>query len=359
MTNTVQWARRAAAGAILSALAGVGAAGAQQTVVAGFMTAPTLSIAPQMMTFAMGYYKDAGLDVKVTPFEGAATLLPQLAQRHVDFGWINPDVLIVSRQPGRDPVPIKAYYNGIPLSPYEIVVLKDSPLKTLDDLKDKKIGVGAMSWGNLAATKAQLRGHNMEFQKDYQLVPVGTGATAFRALTTGQIDALNLFDTLHTQLELTGVAIRRLPQDQKFLDLFSSSWVTHNDTLKDKRALVVAFTRATIKGVIACNANPEACVKNFWKMYPNTKPAEGSEEEKMKTALAILKTRLVTMIPHGSTAEMGFYKDDAWKDYVEVLHEGGQLKSTEVPVKELYTNDLVKEINDIDVEAVVKAAKAL
>lgn len=359
MNITGRRARRAAVGALLCSLASVSAAHAQQQIVAGFMTSPTLSIAPQMMAFAMGYFKEAGLDVKVTPFEGAATLLPQLAQRHVDFAWLNPDVLMVARQPGRDPMPIKAYYNGIPLSPYEIVVPEGSPIKTLNDLKGKKIGVGAMSWGNLAATKAQMRSHNMEFQKDYQFVPVGTGATAFRALSTGEIDALNLFDTLHTQLELTGVPIRRLKQDEKFLNLFSSSWVTHKDTLKDKRELVVSFTRATVKGVVACNANPEACVQNFWKMYPSTKPAGGTEDEKMKTALAILKTRLATMIPHGSVQEMGVFKDGSWKDYVAVLHEGGQLQSTNIPVDDLFTNETVKQINEFDVDAVVKAAKAL
>ncbi len=359
MKKTGKWTSVAAAGLLLSSFGSVGAALAQEDIVVGFMTAPTLSIAPQMMAFKMGYFKEAGLNPTITPFEGAATLLPQLAQRHVAFGWMNPDVLMVARQPGRDPVPIKAYYNGIPLSPYEIVVLKDSAIKTLSDLKGKNIGVGAMSWGNLASTKAQLRGYGMEFERDYQFVPVGGGATAFRALSTGQIDALNLFDTLHNQLELTGVEIRRLPQDQKFLDLFSSSWVTHNDTLRDNPDLVTRFTRAAVKGVIACNANPEACVKNFWEMYPNTKPATGSEEEKMKTALVILNTRLATMIPHGNLQEMGRFKDGSWADYVSVLHEGGQLKSADIPVDELYTNELVDKINDFDADAVVKAAKAL
>lgn len=359
MMRADRWIRRIAMGALLFLAAGPGGARAEQSVTVGYMTSPTLSIAPQMMTFAMGYYKEAGLDVKVVTFEGAAVLLPQIAQRHVDFGWINPDVLILSRQAGRDPVPVKAYYNGIPQSTYEFVVLKDSPIKSLKDLKGQKIGVGAMGWGNVSVTKAQLLTLGLEFQKDYQLVPVGTGGPAIRALVTGQIGALNLFDLLHKQFELGGTALRHLDQDQKFLDLFSSGWATHADTLKNKRDLVVAYTRATTKGVVACNANREACVKNFWKMYPATKPSGGTEQEKLARAVALLDVRLNSMIPHGHVAEMGRYKDGSWAAYARILYEAGHLPTADIPVKELYTSDLVGEINDFDVDAVKKAARAL
>ncbi|MCA0243379.1 MAG: ABC transporter substrate-binding protein [Proteobacteria bacterium] len=329
-----------------------------EKVVYAYPTNISLSNAPTLMAVGMGYFKEAGLDVEITFFQGAAVLLPQVTQKHVMFGWINPDVLITARQPGRDALPVKMFYNGIYESPYEIVVLKNSAVRTVADLRGKKIGVGAMSWGNVAITKALLAENGMAMQRDYEFVPVGVGSTAFRALADGKIDALNLFDTFHLQMELSGIEVRRVPQPAKYVALFSSGWVAHKDTLAERPELVVAFGQAAAKGVVACNANPEACVQNFWKLYPNAKPTKGSDEQKLAEALKILKMRLATMLPADGARKMGRYSAQAWADYVGVLHTGGQVASDKIPVDDLYTNDFVERIDNFDAAAVAASAKS-
>lgn len=342
----------------VTASAGMQAGNAAEKVTFAYPTNISLSNAPTLMAVGMGYFKEAGLDVQITFFQGAAVMMPQITQKHVTFGWTPPDPLIVARQPGRDILPVKMFYNGIYLSPYEIVVTKNSSIKALAELKGKKIGVGAMSWGNLSVTKAMLKGLGLELQRDYEFVPVGVGASAFRALADGKIDALNLFDTFHTQMETMGTELRRLPEQQRYRELFSSGWIAHDDTLRARPDLVVAFARAASKGVVACDANPAACVKNFWTLYPNTKPVEGSEEKKLADAVKVLKVRLATMLPEAGPGRMGYYTDQSWKDYVETLHMGGQLTSRDIAVDSLYTNQFVKDINNFDAAAVIAAAKA-
>lgn len=347
-----------AAALALTVTAGMPAAQAMEKVTFAYGTNISLSNAPTLMAIGMGYFKEAGLDVQATFFQGAAVMLPQLTQKHITFGWITPDPLVISRQPGRDPLPVKMFYNGIYLSPFEVVVTKDSPVKSLADLKGKKIGVGAMSWGNLAVTQSMMKKIGLELQRDYEFVPVGVGATAFRALSDGKVQALNLFDTFHVQMEVLGADLRRLPMEQSYRELFSSGWIAHEDTLRTRPDLVVAFARAAAKGVVACNANPVACVKNFWTLYPATKPAEGSEDQKLADAVRVLKVRLATMLPEKDISRMGYYTEQSWKDYVEVLHVGGQLNTRDVDVSKLYTNQFVKDINNFDTAAVVAAAKA-
>ena len=48
------------------------------------------------------------------------------------------------------------------------------------------------------------------------------GAPAFLALKDGRVDALNLFERMHTQLETQGTAVRRLKMPQKYLDQIAS-----------------------------------------------------------------------------------------------------------------------------------------
>ena len=105
------------------------------------------------------------------------------------------------------------------------------------------------------------------------MVPVGIGSAAFLALQNKQIDALNLFDSQHATLETQGTAIRRLPQLPRYEALFSNGMVAHEDMIRDKPEVLAGFGRAMAKATVFCETNREACVRLFWKEYPNTKPA--------------------------------------------------------------------------------------
>ena len=347
------------AGACLLSLAAIAPAAAQdkEKVTLAYPTNINLSNAPTLMAIGMGYFEEEGLDLEVVFFQGSSVIMPQLSQKHVDFGWMAPEALITSAQPGRSTLPTKLFYNGIFQSPYELVVKQDSPIQAIADLKGKTIGVGGMTWANIAITRSILADAGLG-PNDYELLPVGVGATAFKAFEDGSIDVLNLFDTFHVQMENGGVDMRRLPIADKYKNLFSNGLITHEDTLSERPELAVRFGRAAAKGVIACNANIEACVRNFWELYPDTIPSQGTDEQKMADAVEIVKVRLATMIPEAGPERMGYYTEESLKDYVSVLHAGGLLRTEEIPIETLYTNEFVAQINDFDADEVVEEARS-
>ena len=63
--------------------------------------------------------------------------------------------------------------------------------------------------GVLPLTKALLKQSSLVTPRDYELIPVGVGAPAFLALTSGKVDALNLFDSQHATIEVRLAAHRR------------------------------------------------------------------------------------------------------------------------------------------------------
>lgn len=358
MISTIGKKLTTLAGACLLGLGSLSAATAAEKVTLAYPTNINISNAPTLMAIGMGYFEEEGLDVDVVFFQGSSVIMPQLSQKNVDFGWMNPESLIISAQPGRTMLPTKMFYNGIFQSPYELVVKEDSPLKTVADLKGKTIGVGGMTWANISITRSILADEGLQQDTDYKFLPVGVGASAFKAFEDGAVDALNLFDTFHVQMENSGVKLRRLPVAEKYRNLFSNGLITHEDNLRERPELVVRFGRAAAKGVVACNANVKACVENFWKLYPNTKPAQGTEEKKLADAIEIVKARLATMIPAEGPSRMGYYTEQSLKDYVDILHAGGQLATKEIPVEKLYTNDFVARINDFDAAKVIEEARA-
>jgi NitT/TauT family transport system substrate-binding protein len=314
------------------------------------------------MAISMGYFKDEGLDVEVVPFRGGSgVLIPQIVNGSIQIGFPTLDVLMIARQPGRDYMPLKFFYNVTRTSIYEVVVPDASPVKTLRDLKGRKIGVGALSWGNIPITKAMLKDEGVDPNKDVELVAVGMGPAAYQALTSGRIDAINLFDVPHADMEARGIKIRRLPLKDKFLGLGSNSLIAHEETIKSKPQLLARFGRAIAKGSVACEANVGACVKAFWTLYPEQKPTTGTEEENLDKAVGTLRTRLDKMLafPPQTPRRLGEFPAKLWRDYVDVLHAGGQLSTTDIPIDSLYTNELVREFNNFDAEAVVRSARAL
>ncbi len=333
-----------------------GLAHAQTKVVFGTVTSVTLSLGVIVAAKALGFYKEEGIDVEVVEFNGTGTLLPQMTAKRVTIGYPNPDVLMISRQPGKDPLPLKYFYNATRESAWEFIVTADSPVRELKDLEGKKIGVGALTFGNIPITKAMFK----ELGFDAELVPVGVGAPAFLAFREKKVDALNLFDSQHATLEVQGSALRRLAMPKKYKDLFSNGFVAHDDTIRDDPKTLIAFGRAMAKTSVFCEANRAACVKAFWTLYPNQKPTGGDEATNIRNAVKIMDARFNKYLDFDDqkTRRWGEFPPQAWKDFAATLYEGGQLSTKDIPVETCYTNAFVPEMNKFDTAAIVARAKA-
>lgn len=327
----------------------------------GQVTSTSMTFAPIFAAEELGYFAQEGLELEHLNFKGGSVLQPQIASKQVTFGFTAVETVILSRQPGKDPLPLVFFYNAARGSIWETVVLDSSPVKSLADLKGKKIGIGATANANVPLTRAMLRDIGMEQTKDYSFVPIGVGAPAFRAVTNGDADAYNTFDSNIATFETTGVKLRTLDIPRKYRDLFSNGFVAHQDTLRDNPKMVIGFGRAFTKGVIVCEANPEFCVRNFWKHNPALKPKTMSDEAALKAGLHVLQSRMksYTYFPAGMKREFGLYPDKVWSDYVDILHAGGELTSKNIDLKPIYSNKFVKDFNDFDVAEIQKKAKSL
>ena len=340
----------------LLAASAVAAVQAQTKVVYGTVTSVTLSQGIIVAAKSLGFFKEEGLEVEIVEFNGTGTLLPQMAAKRVQIGYPNPDVLMISRQPGKDPLPLKYFYNATRESAWEFVVLADSPIKELKELKGRKIGVGALTFGNIPITKAMFK----ELGFEAELVPIGVGAPAFLAFREKKVDALNLFDSQHATLEVQGTAIRRLEMPKKYKDLFSNGFVAHEDMIRDDPKTLAAFGRAIARTSVFCEVNRSACVKAFWLLYPNQKPSGGDEATNIRNGAKIMDARFNKYLDFDDQKQRrwGEFPPQAWKDFAVALYEGGQLSTRDIPVETCYTNALVPEMNRFDSAAVVARAKA-
>lgn len=360
--KTIGLLARSAMAALAALVLAMPSAEAMEKIVVGQATATSLTFGPVFAAVELGFFKDENLELEHRNFQGASVLIPQIANKTVTIGFPGPDPLILSNQPGRDPLPVQFFYNAARRSIWEFLVLEDSPIKKLSDIRGgKKIGVGALANANVPITRAMLAELDLQPTKDYSFMAIGVGAPAFRATLNRDVDVYNTFDTNIAAFEVTGAKLRRLEQDQKYLDLFSNGFASHIDTIKNKPEILIGFGRAFTKGIIVCEVNPDFCVRNFYKHNPTLKPQGVSDEEVLARGRHILASRMKSYLsfPAGAPRQFGSYASQSWKNFIVALQRGGELKSTDIDVSKLYTNAFVPEFNKFDVEALRKRASEL
>jgi NitT/TauT family transport system substrate-binding protein len=320
----------------------------------------SLTFGPVFAAMELGFFAEEGIELKILEFQGTSVLLPQIANKSVTIGFPNADPLILSRQPGRDQIPVKFFYNGARASIWEFAVPAISPVKSLDDFRGKTIGVGALGNGNVPIIKAMMKERGLVFGKDYSIMATGDGPMAFRATLNGDVAAYNANDVFVAAFA-QAAEIRRIPVPDKYRNLFSNGFVAHESTIRENPVLLAGFGRALTKGILVCEANPDFCVLNFWKLNPALKPGNSSDADLITKGRQMLDARMAKYLsfPPGKPRRFGEFDDRVWRDYVDVLFEGGELSTKDVNVSTLYTNDLVGRFNDFDVGKIRALAKTL
>ncbi len=332
---------------------------AQEKAVFGFPSPPNVQFAYLWFGDKLGLFKEEGLALDVVAVTGSAVLLPQVASGQVHLGYANPDLAIIALSKG-EPLPVRFMMNWLRSQTFEFVVLDNSPVKTLADLKGKKMGVGALTWGNLPLSRAMLANAGLAWNKDVEVLPIGLGAAAWRRLQNGEVDAVNLFVGEHGRMEMAGIPIRRLPMPEQFRTIFSNGFVMSNKLLDEKPKFAAGFGRALTKSWLACKANVEACVRAYWEAVPTSRPPAGKEAEQLANDMkqAMFDRNQVDDFAAGSPRQYGAFAEETWKRLIGVMRSEGQIQRDDLDLSKLYTGKFLAEINNFDIQALETRARA-
>jgi NitT/TauT family transport system substrate-binding protein len=311
--------------------------------------------APYAAADKLGLFKAEGLDVKVVVFQGAGALIPQVASKRITFGYPTAEPILSSYLNGGTPVPVRYFYNGVPTNTMEFAVLASSSVHALGDLKGKKIGVGALTWGTIPGGRAALREAGLTPGKDVDYVAVGALGAGFHALRTGAVDALNFNSSWDDALEFSGTPIRRIRYPAVFEATAGNGFIAHRDTFASQPDLIARFGRAYTEAQIVCDANPAYCVKAFWEQHPESKP-QGDEQKNLHDAIELLRRRLdrVLRTADGKPRQPGAYDLPAVRASLATMQKVGEFPAGQVPLEQVFTNQFVPEFSRFD-EAALRA----
>ncbi|MBL8839593.1 MAG: ABC transporter substrate-binding protein [Alphaproteobacteria bacterium] len=351
----------ASAVALLGLVALAAPTAAQTTRISfGQAAPPSLAGAQVHVAQQLGYFREEGLEVEQRVFAGGVNSVNQTVNRQADVSFPGNEPVIIGKQPGRDALPVRFFYNATPTLIWELIVPEASPIRTLQDLRGRTIGIFAPSASNVPQVRAILRREGINPDTQVTFRNIGLGAGALNAMTTNAVQVIALYDTEHATFETMGTQIRRLPQSPAVAPLFSNGLLTHEDNLRDpaRRRMLVGVGRAIARATLFCETNPRACVTLTWRQFPETKPTGVDDARALRDALFVLNSRLTNFrLRDYQNGQYGLYEPARWQAYVDFMLAEQQIERP-VDINTIFTNDLIAEINQFDRDAVRRQAQA-
>lgn len=157
---------------------------------------------PLTIAERLGYFKDEGLDVEISDFEGGSKALQAVVGGSADVvsgAWEN----TIDQQPKGLNMQGFVLMGRYPAISIGIVKAKAGSYKAPKDLKGMKIGVSAPGSSTNRMVLHLLAEGGLKGD-DVSIIGVGTASGAIAAVKSGQIDAISNVDPVMTMLESGG-----------------------------------------------------------------------------------------------------------------------------------------------------------
>jgi NitT/TauT family transport system substrate-binding protein len=200
-----------------------------------------------------GYYRDAGLDVTILDGTGSNTTGQVIAAGSDTFGSMSLPAMLLLVDKGAKLQAIGGYLQKIPEA---VISLSTSGIKTPKDLEGKRWGYTAGSSGeNLFPIFASK--NKVDINK---ITKVNMAASAkLQALLLGQVDFVTDWQP---NTDPVIIAAGKTPSSMSFaengVDVLGQGFVASLDTITNRPDVVKRFMEATVKGINAAVADPDA-----------------------------------------------------------------------------------------------------
>jgi NitT/TauT family transport system substrate-binding protein len=308
---------------------------------------------------ALGLYRDEGLDVDIQTVGGASAALNLLANGQAQFSTHGVAGLFSGVGRG---VAMKGFICQIPDYFVSIAVDQKGPIKKLEDLKGKTIGLPAIGGAPHLVTKAILRNMGWDPEKDVQFIAVGTSLPALDAMRRDRVQALVAWDTVFALWEFNGQAFTYFRPEPIPTIGFTHCTNTMDATIQKDPQMVAGMARAMAKAIIYQAAAPEEeLTRMFYKVFPAAKPtgipeAEAFRLDKLRQDARKKVMRLDKRV-FSNAERLGDVTDQQIAVQRDLLASGGEIPEA-LPIPRYFTRQFLDQANDFDKAATLAKAKA-
>lgn len=223
--------------------------------------------APMVIAAEKGFFAEEGLEVELIPPSDPSAVPRLVSAGQADIGVHYQPNLYLDHEAG---LPLKRFGTLVETPLNTVTVLADGPIKTLADLKGKRVGYSVSGFED--AMLGRMLASAGLTKADVELINVNFSLSP--SLIAGKVDAtLGGFRNFElTQMRLEGHEGRAFFPEEHGVPIYDELiFVTRTDLIADPR--LPRFLRAVEKASVYLTNHPEEAWGLFVKAYPNLNDA--------------------------------------------------------------------------------------
>jgi putative riboflavin transport system substrate-binding protein len=274
---------------------------------------PNVQFAPIYDAVEHGYFKDAGIDLKLEHSFDETDGVTRVATNKLQFALISGEQVLLARAQGAPVVYVFRWYQRFPIG---VVVPADSPIVKPEDLAGRVVGVPAKYGASYIGLQALLNAVKLKESDLKELKVIGFDTAP--VVCGGQVEASVIYIANEpAQIENKCFKVRVI-KISDYANVVSNGLITNETTLKDKPDLVRAMNSALARGLADTLADPKAAYM-ISRKYVENLPADDPVQ------FAVLTNSLDLW----RADRLGYSDPAAWKLTLDTLQAlglvGGQL----------------------------------
>lgn len=285
---------------------------------------------PWHVALEKGYYKDAGLDIKIVRGYGSADAVNKITSGQATFALGDTGSLVIARSKGAQVKLVAMIYGR---SPFAIFSLPEARIAMPKDLEGKTVAAPAGDAPrNMFPLFAKLTG--IDATKVRWLTV--DGAQKDPMLFAKKVDAITEF-TAQTPVLMKrareqnmGLSIMKWA-DHGFA-LYSNGLLVSEETIRSKPQMVRGFVQAGLKGLRYTFENPDEALTIMLKHHPTL------DREVARAEIDIIRD--LVMSEDAKMHGIGWINEKTMQASIDLVGEA--FKVEKPPVSSMYTNEFLK-----------------
>ena len=296
------WARRALGGGVLLALSLPLLAATPVTL--QLKWTHNFQFAGYYAALEKGYYRDAGLDVRLKEAQPGLDVAAQVVSGQADFG-VGTSSVLLQRHAGRPVVVLATIFQH---SPAVFITRLPSVTQSIHDLAGRRV----MIEPGMDELGAYLRREGIA----YDALRVVEHTLDPRDLIDGKVDAMSAYLSYEPYfLDKAGVDYQIFTPRSMGIDFYGDNLFTSEALLKSRPELVKAFREASLRGWEYAMAYPGEIAALIHERYATAQPLD----------FQLFAARQMQALIRADVVEIGYMNAGRWQHIAETYADIGML----------------------------------
>jgi ABC-type nitrate/sulfonate/bicarbonate transport system substrate-binding protein len=297
-----------------------------------------------------GFYREEHLTVTEQYTGGPSVAAQLVATGKGDLCSIALEPIILGYAKG---LHLQGFFSRDPAFEWVLAVLDDSSIERLADFKGTSIGENSVGSAGEAPTNSLLSGAGLK-RGDVSYVPIGTGAQAIQAITSGKVAGVAF-----PYPELAEYVVQAHLKFRYFWNpiltgIGTTVYAATPATIAAKADQLRRFARANVKSAILIRENPQLAAR--YNLEAIGIKATGEAVQDWTSMLELAAGQLPGADP--SSKQIGRISPLGMAVYVNFLTAGASPPQV-VPVSEIMTDAFIDYANDFDHAAFIAHVKRM